>query len=69
MRVPHRCPVCNGRGHVPNGFYGTTNDEWTTSSLTPDVCKTCNGGGIVWSEDQDFYKQYKTEYDEDIDLP
>ena len=22
---PHVCPVCRGRGFVPNGFYSTTN--------------------------------------------
>ena len=42
---PHLCPVCQGRGTVPVGFYspGTL-----SSSLTPETCRTCQGFGVVW---------------------
>ena len=33
--APHRCPVCNGNGLVPNGFYMQTSGHWSTSSITP----------------------------------
>ena len=46
--APHRCPVCNGYGLVPNGFYMQTSGQWSTSSITPEPCRSCNGTGIVW---------------------
>lgn len=46
-----QCPVCNGVGHVPNGFYTSDgyHGQWTSSDLTPETCRTCAGWGIVWS--------------------
>ena len=46
--APHRCPVCNGNGLVPNGFYMQTSGHWSTSSITPEPCRSCGGTGIVW---------------------
>jgi len=46
--APHRCPVCNGNGLVPNGFYMQTSGHWSTTSITPETCRSCNGTGIVW---------------------
>ena len=45
---PHRCPVCGGNGLVPNGFYRQTSGTWTTSDVTPETCRSCNGTGLVW---------------------
>jgi hypothetical protein len=43
-----RCPVCEGRGYVPNGFYGSyAGCPWTVSSLEPETCKSCGGKGYV----------------------
>lgn len=38
------CPVCAGRGKVEAGFYdfGTI-----TTKLGSDVCRTCNGVGVI----------------------
>lgn len=47
--APHRCPVCNGNGLVPNVFYMQTSGYWATTSITPETCRSCNGTGIVWS--------------------
>ncbi len=44
---PHTCPVCEGRGTVPCGFY-SHQEHFTSSSTSPETCKTCNGGGILW---------------------
>ena len=46
--APHRCPVCNGKGLVPNGFYLQTSGHSSTSSITPEPCRSCGGTGIVW---------------------
>jgi DnaJ-class molecular chaperone len=42
---PFQCPVCLGRGTVPNNFYlgGTS-----SSSTAPEMCRACTGNGIVW---------------------
>lgn len=39
-----RCPVCNGVGSVPMGFYPPQGVGTTT---TPQKCRTCNGKGMV----------------------
>lgn len=47
-KKPYRCPVCNGSGLAPNGFYNQTSGHWLTTSFTPETCRSCNGTGIVW---------------------
>lgn len=51
MKTPFKCPVCNGTKVVPNGFYNSTSGYYTTNSTTPEPCQSCNGTGIVWSEE------------------
>ena len=47
MRLyPHRCPVCEGRGMMPHGFYDR---RTVSSSMEPDPCHSCQGSGIVWA--------------------
>jgi DnaJ-class molecular chaperone len=38
------CPVCNGTGQVPSGFYNPGGQ-----SITPvyEVCRSCNGKGYI----------------------
>lgn len=52
-----RCPVCNGNGLVPNGFYSQTSGQWSSTSTSPETCKSCSGRGyiVVPSEKSDFY--------------
>lgn len=47
MAMPHKCPVCHGKGTVPVGFY----DSGETSVTPADrpTCKSCAGTGVVWS--------------------
>jgi hypothetical protein len=45
------CPVCKGRGFVPNGFYHGTEQSWTTNSLLPESCRSCQGAGFVTDKD------------------
>jgi DnaJ-class molecular chaperone len=44
-----RCPVCHGKGIVPNGFYSSTEKQWNTTSASPEQCRSCSGSGIVWN--------------------
>jgi len=44
-----RCPVCTGKGIVSNGFYRSTNQQWNTTSASPQQCRSCLGYGIVWN--------------------
>lgn len=44
-RVPHRCPVCEGRGFLPSGFYAGA----SSASTAPEGCRSCRGTGVVWS--------------------
>lgn len=45
-RVPYKCPVCEGKGVVPAGFYESCGGYLTNiSSIT---CQSCDGTGIVW---------------------
>lgn len=47
-KSPFRCPVCNGKGVVPNGFYTSVGGSWQSTSLSPEKCRTCNGTGVIW---------------------
>jgi hypothetical protein len=48
-KAPHRCPVCEGKGNVPNGFYSAIGVEvWSSSSIMPEACRSCDGTGVVW---------------------
>ena len=46
---PYRCPVCGGNGLVPNGFYCQTSGDWPTTSISPEVCRSCNGTGVIFA--------------------
>jgi len=43
-KTPHKCPVCGGRGIVPNGFY--TSQYGMTSNTAPEQCRSCVNGII-----------------------
>jgi hypothetical protein len=44
-RVAQRCPVCDGRGTVPIGFYS---DIPIGGSTQEPTCRFCGGLGGVW---------------------
>jgi hypothetical protein len=54
MIQPFACPVCSGKGQVPEGFYGNFHPYNTGTSAFPshETCRSCNGGGVVWSQVQ-----------------
>ena len=56
MNHAERCPVCNGTGRVPRGFYSLVGNLTTTNE--PEVCKSCLNGIVVISDDPlDAYKE------------
>ena len=52
MSTPVKCPVCEGRGKVPNGFYNVNPTSVASNTdAEPETCKTCYGKGILWARD------------------
>lgn len=48
---PNKCPICNGTGLVPGGFYTSALGGTGTSSAATEQCRQCKGTGIIWSDD------------------
>jgi DnaJ-class molecular chaperone len=46
---PYRCPVCNGNGLVPRGFYNGAimTGYWSSADTASETCRSCNGSGVV----------------------
>lgn len=53
MATPHKCPVCNGTGSVPKGFY-----EGSNNATGIEGCKACAGFGIIWDFTNQEYFTY-----------
>ena len=47
MGAPYTCPVCRGRGTVPNGFYSQR------PGTADEACRTCEGTGVLWPPGED----------------
>ena len=46
MNDVKKCPVCHGKGMLPNGFYNT--DPLGSSNNTQEeICKSCGGKGYI----------------------
>ena len=42
------CPVCEGKGIVPNSFYSyPVGQGYVSSSTLPEKCRSCDGKGII----------------------
>jgi hypothetical protein len=41
------CPVCQGRGTVPFGYYLTQTGQILASGTGVETCRSCEGGGYV----------------------
>jgi hypothetical protein len=48
---PFCCPVCQGRGTVPGGFYSCFGGS---TSITAEPCRPCSGTGIVWVDENEI---------------
>lgn len=45
---PHKCPICEGHGMVPGGFYTALAGCGSTSNVTAETCRSCDGNGVLW---------------------
>ncbi len=45
---PYKCPVCEGKGMVPGGFYDILPNNTTLSYPAPVSCRSCGGTGVIW---------------------
>ena len=41
------CPVCYGRGFVPEGFYNSTGLTWVSNGTGTETCRSCSGKGYI----------------------
>ena len=46
---PYLCPVCNGRGSVPPGFYDPSHAYCATGGW--ETCRACGGKGVIYGFD------------------
>lgn len=46
-RLGKICPVCNGKGMVPAGFYDFHPSSECTIASTPEMCRACGGSGVI----------------------
>lgn len=53
---PYKCPICNGTGIVPGGFYLSVNG-YCSSTNTTEMCRQCQGTGIIWGVEDQIGKQ------------
>lgn len=48
-----KCPVCEGKGIVPPGFYNLnvpfTTNTITTTAKSAETCRTCQGSGVIYN--------------------
>lgn len=59
----YKCPVCEGRGFVPCGFYSSQpyDGSSVTTVTSTEVCRSCHGRGVLFDEflgtvSNSFYK-------------
>lgn len=54
MKMPFKCPVCGGNGILSHGFYDVPiGQEFMSTDCSPITCRTCNGVGIIWSDEEE----------------
>jgi len=54
MKIPFKCPVCDGQGTVSKPPHIAGDQQTWIASLTgPYQCHACNGTGIAWREEEE----------------
>jgi DnaJ-class molecular chaperone len=45
VRRPYVCPVCDGKGIVPNSYYSYST---VSTAANDEPCRSCFGTGVIW---------------------
>jgi RecJ-like exonuclease len=48
MIIQQKCPICEGHGIVDGGFYNSTPGNQSISTNSSEICRNCNGTGVVY---------------------
>jgi len=48
VTIQQKCPICEGHGIVPGGFYNSVSGAEMISSSGTEMCRNCNGTGVVY---------------------
>ena len=57
------CPICGGKGLVPNGFYTAIGTSYySTTSTSPETCRSCGGKGYIETFGTSSIGTYETTY-------
>lgn len=49
-KVPYKCPICDGVGQVPGGFYNRVGRNDWIATVVSETCRQCNGTGVIFGE-------------------
>ena len=58
----HKCPVCEGKGQVPAGFY-YLNTSPSVINTSPETCRSCGGKGIIFEYGYSDFNDYNKPYE------
>ena len=50
--IQQKCPICEGKGIVPSGFYNTLPGCTSISSNSYETCRNCESKGVVFIEQE-----------------
>ena len=50
---PYKCPVCEGRGTMPDYFYEIYPGYSTSTGENQVPCQSCSGTGIIYGGEKD----------------
>ena len=63
--MQQKCPICEGHGNVPGGFYNALPGCPWSSTTVSEPCRNCTGSGVVYNICEDVVSKQESELDED----
>ena len=55
MTSPHKCPICEGSGKLPDNSGFPYLNTTTGTSISMKTCHGCSGTGIVWEPNHSLF--------------